>query len=306
MQNIQFREIRNFSGVLSATALFLKQHAVPIFKDLIKIIVAVTVVEQLFLLWRFSNEAFIPQADPTAPNLEIVAFVFSMAFFVIIGILITVTYVNAYMLHYVTGEPEAAKMSIWSIVSRRTLPLILSVVVAYILLVIGMFLIAMPIGMLSAIGGPIGVILAPLLLIAGIYYSAIFIYLPTLVVIEDRNPFTAIGDSFSLIKGNWWISMGVWFVTSFIVMVYAMFAATPISLLVDIIISNSPLNVDTSQFVAISARINLFLGNFLYKFLMIIPTVAATILYFSIMEERELKGLRDRVSALATGGEPTA
>lgn len=58
-----------------------------------------------------------------------------------------------------------------------------------------------------------------LLLIPGLYFAVAYVLASFAVVLEDRGPIQSLGDSFRLVKGNWWRTATILTVAAFIYLV---------------------------------------------------------------------------------------
>lgn len=132
-----------------------------------------------------------------------------------------------------------------------------------------------------------------LLLFLGVYLSTVFtLYFPALWL-EDQSVFGAVGRSFSLIKGNWWSTFGLMMVVGFIQGALSVVFVVPFY---------ATMAGKMFQIPMLGSDIAGLTGTTFYSigiiFTYAISLLTAAFQYFSLVEQREGRGLHLLVGEL--------
>ena len=123
----------------------------------------------------------------------------------------------------------------------------------------------------------------------GIYFTVVFSLVPSIMVMENTTLSDAFGKSFRLISGKWWLVFGVIFVIGLLVGIANSIAGVPLGIVPVV-----------SRFVtnqAVTAPLIIFF-SILRSLLVVTYTlisIAITLCYFSLSEEKEGTGLMARI-----------
>ena len=275
----EFRKNRDFGEIISDTFTFLKQHWKPLVKANLAIggiyLLATTVCFTTFMLranglfTRAANSTIDEFANPITTILKPDLFILVIAalLWVVSIYLVTFGYIAIYMEH---DKKQATIADVWEYYKY------------YFWRGIGaQFLV----GLMVAAG-------FIFCILPGFYIGVVSVLVLPALMFENATPGQAITRSFSLIKGNFWLVLGVTFVLGFIAGIISRVITLPITIISFFLAishgTKSPLII---QLFSIMASI---IG---YLFYIILP-VGASICYFSIIEKQDGTGLLDRLNNL--------
>jgi uncharacterized membrane protein len=125
--------------------------------------------------------------------------------------------------------------------------------------------------------------------VPGIYLAPVFGLVLPVMIIENANAEYAIKKSFKIIKQNWWLCFGVILLTSIIVLIGVLLLFIPAMLLYGGSQWLTGKSYDTTYFLVQSIL------EHLSQFLLILPVVAITLVYFSLIEYKEASNLVTRI-----------
>ncbi len=141
-------------------------------------------------------------------------------------------------------------------------------------------------GILILVSLSIGFVLC---LLPGIYLMPIFYLIIPIIVVENSTFGYAYTKSFRLIKGNWWLVFGVIFIMSLIISMASSFVSIPITV---ITLGSKFLTLRSFTLPVIiifSALRNVLMLAYA------LPTIAVTLCYFSLSEQKDGIGLLNRI-----------
>lgn len=173
------------------------------------------------------------------------------------------------------AQPDpAVKLStaeVWQVARGYVLPLLGYFFVTSVLSVVGWFLFLIP----------------------GVYLFVVFLLLPNVLVFEDQGFGRNFGRSFSLIRGKWWSTFGLYVIgamilgmLSFMVNMVVMVVMVPLSLVAD------------PTLVTVVTAISQFLMMALQFLLFPLVSVLLLFQYFNLVERRDHVSLQWRVEEL--------
>jgi hypothetical protein len=144
---------------------------------------------------------------------------------------------------------------------------------------------------------------AMLCFVPGIWLSVVFSLYFFIIAIEEKNTGEAFNRSFSLIRNFWWRSFGL-FILIGIIQTFLVYAVSlPISLLTGFITFSSENTTEMTQatqnMLAFTTPITMVISSLVYS----LVSIAAGINYFSIVEEKEEVGLKERIESTDTDEE---
>lgn len=131
-------------------------------------------------------------------------------------------------------------------------------------------------------------------LIPGIYLSIVFSLVIPIMVIENASFGYAFNRSFKLISGNWWFTFGVLIVVSLIVGIANNVAGIPLGIIPVVSKFVSNVNITTPLIIFFSVLRNLLFVTYS------IMSIAVTLCYFDLTEQKEGTGLMSRIENFGT------
>jgi hypothetical protein len=273
---IEFRQIRDFGEVINDTFIFLKQN----YKPLSRI---VFIISSLFILANivFSSINLYYMQKTVSLNggkYNSVVISRSLQGTVLVGLFSFVTlYVislatYSYISVYVEKKRETPNLEeVWTYSKYYALRFLWANFLAVIILIVGFVFCIIPF----------------------FYLWPIISLALSAIVLENGDIFSSFTRGFKLIKENWWMSFGTLIILTAIYYACAMAIVLPITIassgatlfLPDF---NSPFYVLVIKSVLSS----------LAQFLMLIPIIGVSLLFFSLVEKKESDGLLERIESV--------
>ena len=267
--NIEFKKVRDFSGLLGVTFEYIKQNFKVLFKSNLLIGAPFILLAGVFM-GLYQSSMFNFQLEPGIERFAI-PFLLSM-FFTMLSYLVITVVTYSHLMLYNESEPEIFDIEdVWQIV-KRNFWMILFTGIGYSIIVVLGFVI---------------------LIIPGIYLS-IALSLIFIVRLEEKLTFfDAVSRCIKIISGNWWFTFGlilvvgiiqgfiagILYVPNYIVMFFLAFAGIDSS------------TGDTSRIMFIISSIIASLGALVYS----ISTIAIAFQYYNLVERREAPGLMQQI-----------
>lgn len=286
-EKIVFYKIRSFSQKLNATIEFIRQNALQLGKSILYILGPLAILNGLlfsqyinFAFGNLSGQETIDVQNPLAfmVNPSYIGFMILSSFSVLLNFSIIFNFMKLYKKKY---PEEITVVEVLNASWKYLLPLF----------VLGIF---------TSILGTLGFIA---FLIPGLYLMVAFsLSIPTLFF-EDKGVFGSIGRGFQLIKGKWWSTFGLLFVSSILMYAISMIFILPFYVFYFMslfsLVEETGVTADTGSWwfqggMTLSVMF-MFLGSFLaYS----IPMVALSFQYFNLVERRESFGLMSAIDHL--------
>jgi hypothetical protein len=307
---VELDKRREFSEVINATFSFVGQE----FKLLLTVVVlyaglfilGATVLSIVFsgnqlqmLLERMQSGDF---ADF---NVGSFSFIFVTYLFSLLCILVLSGLVSAYMVVYAEkGRNGFVRADVWQMFLRSFVRLLLLSLLNLVIFGLIGGVGASIIGILAAISmsviiKTIVIFFAVIALIAAMFYVWVPLALTHIVLYNERNGVrNAISRSFSLVKGNWWLSFGVIFVLGLVVSVLSSFFSIPAfmsGLFKGITAASGESTVDVTSVSFVLTTVISSLGQyFIYPLIF----VGVAIHYFNLRERFDNNDLLRRVEQM--------
>ena len=200
MERINFREFGDLGKILNKSAMFIRYNFIPIIKAS-SILVFIPLVIGLILLGistsSFYSNLGISLDDPYSFTNPFGLMIMMLPSYLLISISLMMFYIIgiSYMKHYVNGEENITQQTVYKDVKKHFLKVFFG-------------------GLLTIIITYIGMIFC---LIPGIYLAVVFSHLFCIAIIEDKGYGNSFNRSFTIIKGQWWNSLLLYFVSTLIV-----------------------------------------------------------------------------------------
>ena len=287
-QKIEFYKLRDFGAKINALVEFLRENLGRLFLVLLLIGGPAALLLSL-LLRNFFTTVFDFETMQSGNPGDVFAllggnyFLLLLISFLVITLIVSVTY--TYMRLYNAG---IAKETSLGDVLRQSLSkyggLILLGILSFIVIVAGVFFFILP----------------------GIYFAVVLSIAYPIYAFEDISVGGAFGRAFTLIRGKWWSTFGLIFVTSLIANIVQIIFSVPflivyfmnIFTLVEEV-QNDPnsmesfSNLFTSGYMTVSMAISTIGSYLTYS----IPLIALGYQYSNLVERNEGKGLMDEIES---------
>lgn len=286
-QKITYYKTRNFSQKLNATIEYLRQNIKPLGRAILYILGPMAILNGLlfaqYINFMFGNMSGGETLDVQNPF----AFVFNPTYvgFIILSsfsALLNFSVIFNFMKIYDQRFPEEITVTeVLNACWRDLLPLFLLGLIASIFIAVGFFAFIIP----------------------GIFLMVVLSLSIPPLFFEKKGIFEAIGRSFKLIKGKWWSTFGLLFVSSILMYAVSMVFILPFYvfyfLSIFTLVEETGVSADVSAWwfqggMTLSVMF-MFLGSFLtYS----IPMVALSFQYFNLVERQESLGLMGEIEQL--------
>ena len=134
-----------------------------------------------------------------------------------------------------------------------------------------------------------------LFIIPGIYVGIKLFVAPAVAVLEEKNPFEAIGRSWDLVQGHWWFTFATYIVMNIISSFMSYILIIPFSIIIGFVSASG---------AAESGMIGTGMGM-AYGFILIVASLFSVLMliamglqYFNLIERKEGRGLRAQIEEL--------
>ena len=277
---IRLRQVRDLGQVISDTFVFLRQNWKPLYKALAFGTLPLLVLGS-FLMMRFVTDTMTrAMHDPMAtPNVMGMLGSMFLGYLVIgVGLLMFVSIIQEYLRAYLDGEHHM--LSTGDLLRRA-----LGQVPTY----LGLAIVAAVIVMALCL----------VFVLPGIWIAICLCLVNTCHGIERTGVFGSIGRSFQLVKGAWWSTFGILFLLGLLVGAIAYAVMIPFYAVMGLGMMSGMQPGGDPQEAANSmlGMMPLMMGvmSLVYFVLYPIPIVGAALQYFSQVEQKEQRGLGDRL-----------
>ena len=305
---IELHKRRDFSAKISASVDFIRLHARPFIKSLVLIsgpfiiLGAILMAEgysQVFNLAALSDPASAASATENMLGFSIP--IITGSIFTLIAGTLLISTVYQYVVIYDNKKSTDITISeIWNRVKSFVWLVLGSLVIwtifFFAIYLGGIFIIA-ALGQASVFMAVItGFVLAIVLIYLAVIFSLVFI----IQAYERKDVFSAFGRAFNLIKGKWWSTFGLIFVTvmiqafvTYIFMIpwYVIFITRGLHQVEQATVSEPSLLFQIANYATLS--FGFLASNLLYAF----PLLAIAFQYFNLVEMKEARGLMDKIES---------
>lgn len=283
-QPIEFRQVRSFDQKINATFSFIRQNFKPMIKTIA--IIAGPVAILTAIISTYIQTTFVQELK-TSVQQDIWAFYGTMIpFYLVSFLLYYVSYVfiigstYEYIALYIErrGNNFSAQ-EVWERFKKEIFQLILLVMLQVVICIVGTLLFIIP----------------------GIYAAIALSLSSAVLFFERKNSWVSVTRSFSLIAGNWWRTLGLMLVTTIILYLLLMLVSIP-----QFIIGVAYMAVSMSKELEMPVWleiVNAVMGSIAYLASLlgsIIILIAMAFHYFSLVEEKERRGLMEKISSIGT------
>lgn len=276
-QRIDYYRIRDFSQKFNATIEYLRQHFLSLFVLILVVTVPFTVVGgfiQYYFFAELQGVAF--DGDPFEIfNLigeALPVFLLSMTLSVVLNSALFGS-IFTYMRMTENSEQEVRPLEVVERLVPKLGGIVVISVATSMISVLGMFFFIVP----------------------GIYLAVVLSLAAPVYVFEDSSVGEAIGKPFTLIRGKWWSTFGLLFVTIALVSILTFAIALPVGIVIginEVFGSEDLLSDRSAQFWQV---VSSSVINSLSYVLFTLPSIALAFQYFNLTERTEGRGLRSEI-----------
>lgn len=296
---VNLKKVRSFGEKFNATFEFLRMVFKPLMKAVFIISLPLALPASLLMVLFYKNlinfASLINGVESNGPFIynSIAVWVLTVGAYFLVTITL-LEYINLY------NEKQSKDISVeevWGRVRKILLPagfMVFIISISYLLVIfIGSFF--------TALVGVSGLLFLAVILFAIllIYFSIVITLALPVFVLENRKSYEFVDvlkRCFFLIKGKWWSTFGIIFITSIIVSVVVNVISIPISMMsIGETFSNEG-QISSSLIDLMS----IFSGftTFASILLSVIPMIAISFQYFNLTELKEAKGLMEKIASI--------
>jgi hypothetical protein len=260
-EKIELEAGRDFSDIMSDTFVLVRQNFSPLIK-------AYFVICGLFLLTCIIISALY-NLNSAEPTLSFLYGFITIVFGIFNGTAIHLTILSYYVIYKEKGNIPPSVFEVWGYFKY------------YYFRVLGTHF-------LSTIGIAIGAIFC---FVPGIYLGIVFSLVTPIMVIENGGLEYSYKKAFKLIKGNWWFTFGTLLLTFFLMILIVLALMVPAMAIYGGTQWLTGKNLDAIGAVVQAVMLNLS------NILSIIPLTALTLVYFTLIDEKEGTSLIKRMQS---------
>ncbi len=277
-QKMEFYKIRDFGEKFNATVEFIRKHFLSLFVLILVVTVPFTVLGSIIQYFNFAEfqNFTLGLSDP----FEIINLMGELLPLILLSVVVSL-FLNAslygsvytYMRMTENSELEVKPIDVVSKLLPKIGGLVVLSIVSTIIVMIGSMFFFLP----------------------GIYLAVVLALAVPVYVFEDVSIGEALGKPFTLIRGKWWSTFGLLFVTIVLVIILAFAIAFPVGLVIglkEIFSEGEFLSDESSQFWQVLS--NSVINSLTYVFFSL-PTIALAFQYFNLTERTEGRGLKSEI-----------
>lgn len=277
-EKLEFRQIRGFDGIISATFLFIKQNFKPLLKSVIYLcgffilagmITSIFTEVQINSLSENFEEGSYEENVSSWSTLYGLRYVLMVVFMVLNYTALYTSVLSFVALYVAKGNIAPTVPEVWSYFRFYFFRVMWGGIVVSILWVICFVCCIIP----------------------GLYVMPALFVFYAVMVLENQDFSTAFSRAFTLVKNNWWITFATLFMIFLVTFSLTSFTLIPSYIVVlasDFTQHGTSLKKGYQIFVTVS--------QYLAQLFAIIPLVAASFIYYNLVERKESVGLMARIA----------
>jgi hypothetical protein len=277
-QKIYLSKVRDFGENLGDTFQFIRQEFKPLFRSF-ALISGVFIVGAAIVSGIYQSEmtSVFDRVEKEPGDISILSSIFNGNYFLtiiltVLGLVAMQVCVAAYMKLYDLNSESPTLEEVWAEFRRHIIPAIGLSILLSVLIAIGLLLCILP-------GVYLGVVLAPAI---------------TIMVNENAGVGTSISRCFELIKENFWLSLGIYFVSY---LIYS-FVGGAIGLIIGIFTGVGSY-LTTKEFSTTAGIVTSVANVFSYCFYLVF-VVSVCLNYYNLAEKLDGFGMMKRLEDLGT------
>jgi len=286
-EKVEFRQVREFEGIISGTLLFIKQNIKPLLKSFVSlsgIFILGGMLSAIFLQMQMGDVRANIQSgnyDGLSVWSDILGWRYLMVIlFMILNYTAMYTSVLSFIALYIAkGNVAPTVEEVWGYFKYYFFRVMWSGILLYIL----------------------WGLCAVFCLVPGIYVTPAFSIFFAIMIFENTNFSTAFNRAFTLVKENWWITFATLLVVGIITVVCMMIVYMPSYILMMVsAFSGGGLEVLKGYQIFVS------ISQYLAQVFMIVPLVAIALIYYNLVERKESQGLMGRIDSFGSNQPATS
>lgn len=279
MERINFKEVRDLGKVLRDSAQFIRQNFVPLFKASLLYVIVPIIVGGI-LVGMGTSQMYSNMGNPESISNPF-HFIQQLApgyLLVSIAYMIFYIFCISYIKKYVNGDELLDSSSLFAEVKKHIFKVFLGGIVVVFLVYLGFILCVVP----------------------GVYLSIVLAHVFAIAIVEDKSFGKSFSKSFEIIKGKWWDSFILFFVTSIINGAIAFIVILPMYIFMFVNMFSSIKENDPSGAMSSMSSLGWFMPFYILVYLVltfIIATVV-TMNYYSLIEATEGVGEKEDIDSI--------
>lgn len=289
---IELRQSRDFSGVITAVFTFIRENFKLFFKSILYIVGPPSLVGSLLLGGSVSVSGLI--AGSATGILGII----SGFLLLLLSWTLTIAVVNSFVFLYMErGRDNFELQDVWQ-ETRSNLGNVVGTSLWLVVLGIGAYFVF---GFSAIFSLILGVFAGLALLVLVVYFVVALIPIYTVRLYEDVALMESVTRSRELTRGHWWLSFGVFAVPYVITLLTSYLLAVP-SYVIEFGSDYVYGRTDGEAIIAIFFAV---LSTFATVVLTAVPVLAATFQYFNLVEKLDGVGVMSRIEQMGNEQEET-
>lgn len=295
---IEFMRYRDFGQILNSTFEFIRQNFLPLLKSLIFIIGPFLLITGILL--GFYQKSVLTIFNITSfSQTGIIALLLIILIFLVTQMMLTTVY--SFILIYLS-KTEFTPISIeeiWDSVKQNFYKVLgLNAVIFFLFLIyLTVFLLIIVAVSGGTSGSGLGIFLFFILFILLVFIMVKMCLAYMIMLYERIGIWASIQRSFYLTKNKWWFSFGLIFVLSLIQSLMGFIFQIPQYIIMVTTMFNSLDGSGVSGVTEILIMLTSIIAAFQYLLFSLI-IIALAFLYFSLVEQKEGKGLIERIESI--------
>lgn len=295
---IEFMRYRDFGQILNSTFEFIRQNFLPLLKSLIFIVGPFLLITGILL--GFYQKSVLTIFNITSfSQMGIIALLLIILIFLVTQMMLTTVY--SFILIYLS-KTEFTPISIdeiWDSVKQNFYKVLgLNAVIFFLFLIyLTVFLLIIVAVSGGTSGSGLGIFLFFILFILLVFIMVKMCLAYMIMLYERTGIWASIQRSFYLTKNKWWFSFGLIFVLSLIQSLMGFIFQIPQYIIMVTTMFNSLDGSGVSGVTEILIMLTSIIAAFQYLLFSLI-IIALAFLYFSLVEQKEGKGLIERIESI--------
>lgn len=295
---IEFMRYRDLGQILNSTFEFIRQNFLPLLKSLIFIVGPFLLITGI-LLGFYQKSVFTIFNITSFSQMGIIILLLIISIFLAMQMMLTTVY--SFILIYLS-KTESTPISIeevWDSVKQNFFKILALTAVIFFMIVIYLLIFSFIIATVSSRTSSIGltVLLFFILFVLFVFFVVKMCLTYMIMLYERTGIWASIRRSFYLTINKWWISFGLIFVLSLIQSLMGFIFQIPQYIIMFTTMFNSLDGSGVSGVTEIFIMLTSIIAAFQYL-LFSLTIIALAFLYFSIVEQKEGKGLIERIESI--------
>ncbi|MCZ7611268.1 MAG: hypothetical protein M5U17_14050 [Ignavibacterium sp.] len=295
---IEFMRYRDFGQILNSTFEFIRQNFLPLLKSLIFIVGPFLLITGI-LLGFYQKSVFTIFNITSFSQMGIIILLLIISIFLAMQMMLTTVY--SFILIYLS-KTESTPISIeevWDSVKQNFFKILALTAVIFFMIVIYLLIFSFIIATVSSRTSSIGltVLLFFILFVLFVFFVVKMCLTYMIMLYERTGIWASIRRSFYLTINKWWFSFGLIFVLSLIQSLMGFIFQIPQYIIMFTTMFNSLDGSGVSGVTEIFIMLTSIIAAFQYL-LFSLTIIALAFLYFSIVEQKEGKGLIERIESI--------